>query len=96
VPAKRLVASGYGEFDPIASNKAPHGRARNRRIEILLTPSLDPKAIARSKLRLAEAEAKEKEAPKDKAEAKDKAETKDKAKPKEKDRDKPREKKAKR
>jgi chemotaxis protein MotB len=50
VPAKRLVASGYGEFDPIASNKNPHGRARNRRIEILLTPSLTPKAIVKSKL----------------------------------------------
>jgi len=50
VPAKRLVASGYGEFDPIASNKNPHGRARNRRIEILLTPSLTLKAIDKSKL----------------------------------------------
>ena len=46
VPAERLVASGYGEFHPIASNKTPAGRARNRRIEILLTPSLAPKAIA--------------------------------------------------
>jgi chemotaxis protein MotB len=50
VPARRLVASGYGEFDPIASNKNPHGRARNRRIEILLTPSLNPKAIDKGKL----------------------------------------------
>jgi chemotaxis protein MotB len=50
VPAKRLVASGYGEFDPIASNKNPHGRARNRRIEILLTPSLVAKVIDKSKL----------------------------------------------
>ena len=50
VPAKRLVASGYGEFEPIASNKSPTGRARNRRIEILLTPSLAPKAINKSKL----------------------------------------------
>ena len=96
VPPKTLLASGYGQHHPIASNKNAHGRARNRRIEILLTPSLDPKAIARSKLKLAEAEAKEKEQPKDKAETKDKAEPKDKAKPKDKDRDKPREKKAKR
>jgi chemotaxis protein MotB len=50
VPAKRMVASGYGEFEPIASNKSPTGRARNRRIEILLTPSLAPKAIDKSKL----------------------------------------------
>lgn len=57
VPAKNLIATGYGQHHPIASNKSGAGRARNRRIEILLTPSLDPKAIARSKLRAAEAEA---------------------------------------
>jgi chemotaxis protein MotB len=50
VPAERMVASGYGEYHPIASNKTVAGRRRNRRIEILLTPSLDPKAIARGKL----------------------------------------------
>lgn len=38
VPGKRLVASGYGPYHPIASNATPAGRARNRRIEILLTP----------------------------------------------------------
>lgn len=38
VPGKRLVASGYGPYQPIASNATPAGRARNRRIEILLTP----------------------------------------------------------
>jgi chemotaxis protein MotB len=57
VPARSLIATGYGQYHPIASNKTPTGRARNRRIEILLTPSLDPKAIAKSKLKLAEAEA---------------------------------------
>jgi len=57
VPAKNLTATGYGQYHPIASNKTAAGRARNRRIEILLTPSLDPKAIAKSKLRVAEAEA---------------------------------------
>jgi chemotaxis protein MotB len=57
VPPERLIASGYGEYHPIASNKSAAGRARNRRIEILLTPSLDPKAIARAKLKAAEAEA---------------------------------------
>ena len=57
VPPGRLIASGYGEHHPIASNKTAAGRARNRRIEILLTPSLDPKVIARSKLKAAEAEA---------------------------------------
>ncbi len=50
VPPQRLVASGYGEYHPIANNKTAAGRAKNRRIEILLTPSLAPKAIARGKL----------------------------------------------
>ncbi|HEU4382690.1 MAG TPA: OmpA family protein [Anaeromyxobacteraceae bacterium] len=42
VPARRLVATGYGPYHPIATNATPGGRARNRRIEILLTPSLEP------------------------------------------------------
>ncbi|HEY5283375.1 MAG TPA: flagellar motor protein MotB [Polyangia bacterium] len=50
VPPQRLVASGYGEFHPIASNKTSAGRAKNRRIEILLTPMLAPKPVAKSKL----------------------------------------------
>ena len=57
VPAKNLIATGYGQYHPIASNKSAAGRARNRRIEILLTPSLAPKAIAKAKLKEAEAEA---------------------------------------
>jgi chemotaxis protein MotB len=51
VPGERLVASGYGEFHPVASNKSSTGRAKNRRIEILLTPLLEGKAIAKSKLK---------------------------------------------
>lgn len=38
VPAKRLVAVGRGQHEPIANNINAKGRARNRRIEILLTP----------------------------------------------------------
>ena len=41
VPGKRLVASGYGPYEPIATNNTAAGRARNRRIEILLTPLLE-------------------------------------------------------
>jgi len=41
VAASRMVAAGYGQFHPIASNANPQGRAQNRRIEILLTPSLE-------------------------------------------------------
>ena len=50
VPPRRLVASGYGEFHPIANNKTPAGRAKNRRIEILLTPMLAPRTVPKSKL----------------------------------------------
>jgi chemotaxis protein MotB len=58
VPADRMLASGYGQHQPIASNRTPQGRARNRRIELLLTPSLAPKKISAAKLKEAEAEAK--------------------------------------
>ena len=51
VPADRLVASGHGEHQPIASNKTAPGRARNRRIEILLTPELDPKPVSLARAR---------------------------------------------
>ena len=50
VPGERLVASGYGEFHPVASNKSSAGRAKNRRIEILLVPTMAPKAIGKAKL----------------------------------------------
>jgi chemotaxis protein MotB len=50
VPGERLVASGYGEFHPVASNKTSAGRAKNRRIEILLVPTMAPKAIGKAKL----------------------------------------------
>lgn len=46
VKRERLTAAGYGEYHPIASNATPKGRAKNRRIEILLTPSLDAKKTA--------------------------------------------------
>jgi chemotaxis protein MotB len=41
VDPRALSAAGYGEFDPIASNEAADGRAKNRRIEITLQPKLD-------------------------------------------------------
>jgi chemotaxis protein MotB len=51
LPAQKLVASGQGEYQPIASNKSSAGRARNRRIEILLTPA--PTPATKSRLRAA-------------------------------------------
>ncbi len=41
LPGEVLSAAGYGEFDPIASNDDPAGRAKNRRIEIALQPNID-------------------------------------------------------
>ncbi len=36
VQARRLSATGYAELRPLASNATPAGRARNRRVEIVL------------------------------------------------------------
>jgi len=40
VPPSRLVAAAHSQYQPIASNRTPKGRAQNRRIEILLLPAL--------------------------------------------------------
>lgn len=37
IDASRLTAKGYGEADPVASNKTPAGRAQNRRVELRVT-----------------------------------------------------------
>jgi chemotaxis protein MotB len=38
---ENLTAAGRGEFSPLASNSTADGKAKNRRIEIILTPRLD-------------------------------------------------------
>ncbi|MGI9265677.1 MAG: OmpA family protein [Gammaproteobacteria bacterium] len=38
VPASQISAVGYGETRPVASNQTPEGRARNRRIDIVILP----------------------------------------------------------
>lgn len=40
VDAKRVVASGHGEFSPVGSNADEEGKAKNRRTEIILSPDL--------------------------------------------------------
>ncbi|MEA2078424.1 MAG: OmpA family protein [Pseudomonadota bacterium] len=36
IAASRIMASGYGEERPVASNETPTGRAANRRVEVLI------------------------------------------------------------
>ena len=42
IPTYRLIATGYGETRPVASNETAAGRARNRRIDIVIKPNLEP------------------------------------------------------
>ncbi|MGA8053155.1 MAG: flagellar motor protein MotB [Burkholderiales bacterium] len=37
VPASELSAQGFGDTRPVASNDTPQGRAKNRRVEIIIT-----------------------------------------------------------
>ena len=41
VNKQNLTAAGRGEFSPLMSNTTAEGKAKNRRIEIILTPRLD-------------------------------------------------------
>lgn len=38
VSPERMIASGYGEANPVATNETSRGRNLNRRVEIVLTP----------------------------------------------------------
>jgi outer membrane protein OmpA-like peptidoglycan-associated protein len=41
IPSYRLIATGFGETNPVANNETEAGRARNRRIDILIKPKLE-------------------------------------------------------
>lgn len=41
INAENLTAAGRGEYAPVATNDTPEGKAKNRRIEVILTPKLD-------------------------------------------------------
>ncbi|WP_044870368.1 flagellar motor protein MotD [Pseudomonas sp. LFM046] len=41
VAAGRLAAVGYGEFQPVADNTTAEGRARNRRVVLVISRNLD-------------------------------------------------------
>ncbi|MBM7059534.1 flagellar motor protein MotD [Pseudomonas sp. UL073] len=41
VDASRLAAVGYGEFQPVADNATVEGRARNRRVVLVVSRNLD-------------------------------------------------------
>lgn len=41
IKPENLTAAGRGEFIPVATNKNASGRAKNRRIEVILSPKLD-------------------------------------------------------
>ena len=38
IPSYRLIATGYGETNPIANNETESGRSKNRRIDIIIIP----------------------------------------------------------
>lgn len=41
IDPQNLTAAGRGEYAPVAGNETSEGRAKNRRIEVILTPKLD-------------------------------------------------------
>ncbi len=41
----QVSASGYGEYRPKSENKTPEGRAKNRRVEVLVLPNVSLKAV---------------------------------------------------
>lgn len=42
LPSDKIIAVGYGSVRPLASNETPQGRAVNRRIDVIITPTVKP------------------------------------------------------
>lgn len=45
VNPKKLSATGYGEHRPVASNDTPEGKAKNRRVEIVILPEFTSEPV---------------------------------------------------
>ena len=41
VNPQNVISSGHSQYDPVAPNSTPEGRAQNRRTDIILSPNLD-------------------------------------------------------
>ena len=44
IGSNQIIAAGKGEFEPNASNSTTEGRSKNRRIELIIAPSLEDQA----------------------------------------------------
>ncbi|MBS1984971.1 MAG: OmpA family protein [Bdellovibrionales bacterium] len=47
VDTSHISSKGYGYDRPIASNKTPEGKAQNRRVDVIITPTTEPAIQAR-------------------------------------------------
>ncbi|HEY9199368.1 MAG TPA: flagellar motor protein MotD [Gammaproteobacteria bacterium] len=45
VAPQRMAAIGYGEYKPVADNATPEGRAKNRRVVLVVMPGEDPRWV---------------------------------------------------
>ncbi len=50
VAPEHLVAAGYGQYHPIASNDDPHGQAKNRRVSIVVVAPQHPTHLGNTPL----------------------------------------------
>ncbi len=44
IDPERMVAIGYGEFQPVAANATEAGRAQNRRVAVIVLPGVPPRS----------------------------------------------------